>query len=89
VKYGAFSNEAGSILVEWKVEQTPAGDRLILRWQEKDGPPVTPPSHKGFGSHVIERGLAHELQGEVRLDYPTSGVVCTINVPAPQGALDG
>ena len=89
VKYGAFSNGAGSILVEWEVEHQTDGDRLILHWQEKDGPPVSLPSRKGFGSRVIERGLAHELQGVVRLDYPPSGMVCTINVPAPQGALDG
>ena len=59
------------------------GERLILRWQEKDGPPVLPPSHKGFGSQVLERGLGHELEGEVHLDYRSNGVVCTINIPAP------
>ena len=69
VKYGAFSNEAGSILIAWTIEPTPEGSRLLLRWQEKDGPPVTPPSRKGFGSRVIERGLAHELEGTVHLDY--------------------
>ena len=88
VKYGAFSNEAGSILIAWTIEPTPEGDRLILRWQEKDGPPVTPPSRKGFGSRVIERGLAHELEGTVHLDYRADGVVCTIDIPAPQGARD-
>ena len=88
VKYGAFSNEAGSILIAWTIEPRPEGDRLILRWQEKDGPPVTPPSRKGFGSRVIERGLAHELQGTVNLDYRADGVVCTINIPAPRGARD-
>ncbi len=39
----------------------PVGDRLILHWQEKDGPSVTPPTRKGFGTRVIERGLPHEL----------------------------
>lgn len=58
-------------------------------WQEKNGPPVTPPTRKGFGSRVIERGLAHELEGTVNLDYQASGVVCTINFPAPPGARDG
>ena len=89
VKYGAFSNEAGSILIAWTIEPAPEGDRLILHWQEKDGPPVTPPSRKGFGSRVIERGLAHELEGTVDLDYRADGVVCTINIPAPRGARDG
>ena len=85
VKYGAFSNEAGSILLAWTIEPRPEGDRLILRWQEKDGPPVTPPTRKGFGSRVIERGLPHELEGTVNLDYQVDGVVCTINIPAPHG----
>ena len=88
VKYGAFSNEAGSILITWAIEATPQGRRLILRWREKDGPPVTPPSRKGFGSRVIEDGLAHELEGTVNLDYRANGVVCTIDFPTP-GVSDG
>ena len=86
VKYGAFSNAAGSILIAWTIERAPEGDRLILNWQEKGGPPVTPPARKGFGSRVLERGLAHELEGRVHLDYQPGGVVCTINIPAPHGA---
>jgi PAS domain S-box-containing protein len=89
VKFGAFSNDAGSIVIAWTIEPTPKGDRLILHWQEKDGPPVAPPSRKGFGSQVIERGLAHELDGSVQLEYPQTGVVCTINIPAPRGAHGG
>src|ERR1700686_379326 len=56
VKYGALSNAAGSILIEWTMETIPTGQRLLLNWKEKDGPPFAPPSHKGFGSRVIERG---------------------------------
>jgi two-component sensor histidine kinase len=80
VKHGAFSNQTGSILIEWKIEPTADGRRLILRWKEKGGPLVTPPSRKGFGSRIIERGLAHELEGAVHLDYPSDGVVCTISI---------
>jgi two-component sensor histidine kinase len=61
----------------------------VLHWHEKDGPHVTPPSRKGFGSQVIERGLVLELDGTVILDYRADGVVCTINVPAPRDAGDG
>jgi len=86
VKYGAFSNEAGSILIDWRVEPAASGKRLILSWREKDGPPVTPPSRKGFGSWVLERGLAHELEGSVSLDYRPDGVVCTIDIPLPRNA---
>lgn len=83
VKYGAFANGTGSILISWTIEPTPEGNRLLLHWEEKDGPPVTPPSRKGFGSRVLERGLAHELAGTVQLDYRSGGVVCTMNIPAP------
>jgi two-component sensor histidine kinase len=89
VKHGAFSNDRGTVLIRWRIEPTPEGDRLILHWQEKGGPPVTPPPRKGFGSQVIERGLGHELQGSAHLDYQVDGVVCTINIPAPRGARDG
>jgi PAS domain S-box-containing protein len=65
MKYGALANEKGSIAIEWTTRTKVDGDRLVLCWQEKDGPLVTPPTHKGFGSQVIERGLTHELGGKV------------------------
>lgn len=89
VKYGAFSGETGRIRVGWTIEPAPEGKRLILTWREENGPPVTPPSKKGFGSRVIERGLALELGGTTHLDYRPDGVVCTIDIPAPQAAGDG
>jgi len=89
VKYGALSNAAGSILIGWTMETAPAGKRLLLKWQEKDGPRVTPPVHKGFGSRVIERVLALELEGTTHLDYRPDGLVCTMDIPLPRGARDG
>jgi two-component sensor histidine kinase len=81
VKYGSFSNDGGTTSITWTVAPSLEGNRLVLVWQELGGPPVTPPTHKGFGSWVIERGLAHELNGTVVLAYPESGVMCTIDVP--------
>ena len=89
VKYGALSNAAGSILIGWTMETAPAGKRLLLSWKEKGGPPVTPPAHRGFGSRVLERGLAHELEGTVHLDYRPDGLVCTMDIPLPRGARGG
>ena len=53
---------------------------MRLRWQESGGPPVTL-GRKGFGSRLIEGGLAQDLDGEVRLDYEPAGVVCQIIMP--------
>ena len=83
-KHGALSNgAAGKINIAWQTEPTPQSDRMRLRWRESGGPPVTPPSHKGFGWRLIEGGLAQDLGGEVRLDYEPLGVVCQIIMPVP------
>jgi len=51
---------------------------LTIEWRESEGPPVQEPTHAGFGSRLIKRSLAHELGGNVALQYPAAGVVCTI-----------
>ncbi len=85
-KYGAFSNNGGTVSIAWAISPSPEGKRLILHWREQGGPPVTPPSQTGFGTQMIERGLAHELGGSVDIDYRPTGLVCTIDVPAPRVA---
>ena len=85
-KYGALSNESGLVHLTWALEPTSQGDRLRLLWQESDGPPVTPPRRKGFGSRLIEGGLAQDLEGEVHLDFEPAGLVCRIDMPAPKVA---
>lgn len=83
-KHGALSNgTAGKIDIAWRAEPTPQGDQMRLRWLESGGPRVTPRRRKGFGSRLIEGGLAQDLGGEVRLDYEPPGVVCQIIMPVP------
>jgi two-component sensor histidine kinase len=82
-KYGALSNATGHVHLQWQVSQERDGPRLHMEWSERGGPTVTLPSRKGFGSRLIERGLAAELGGSVELDYGSEGVTCTINAPLP------
>lgn len=89
VKYGALSNEAGTVSIDWTLHPKDDGRWLCFHWRERGGPPVVAPTRKGFGSRVIEQGLAHELEGKVELDYGPGGLVCMINIPAPQAVLDG
>jgi PAS domain S-box-containing protein len=85
VKHGAHSNEdAGQVDISWKIEAAGDGEQLRLRWQESGGPPVTPPGIGGFGSRLIEHGLAQDLDGEVHLAYEPAGVVCEIVMPMSQ-----
>ncbi|MFT4253542.1 MAG: PAS domain-containing protein [Caulobacter sp.] len=77
VKYGALSRPGGQITLAWSVDYA-ATPRLTLRWTERGGPPVAPPTRRGFGSRLIERGLAAELSGEARIAFHPEGVECTI-----------
>lgn len=78
-KYGALSVAGGQVKVGWAVAE--GGKTLTLSWRESDGPPVAAPSRRGFGSRMIERGLAHELDGEVALEFDPAGVRCTVLIP--------
>jgi PAS domain S-box-containing protein len=87
-KYGAFVNDRGTIAIKWTIEDEQGGKWLSLHWREAGGPRVIAPVRRGFGTRVIERGLAHELSGKIDLDFLPTGVVCTIFVPAPMAVLD-
>ncbi|EIZ85968.1 signal transduction histidine kinase, partial [Methylobacterium sp. GXF4] len=45
------------------------------------GPPVAPPRRRGFGSRLIERGLAGAVGGRAELDFANDGLVCTLTAP--------
>lgn len=79
-KYGALSVSSGCVVITWAV--TP-GDvpSLVLKWQERDGPPVTAPTRRGFGTRLIERSLAQDVGGDVQLTYAPTGVVCVMDIP--------
>ena len=77
-KYGALSTAAGGVEIRWQVEDDADGLQLALSWQERGGPPVTPPDRRGFGSRLIERGLASELRGTTQILFERSGVRCTV-----------
>jgi PAS domain S-box-containing protein len=81
LKYGALSAPGGRVAVQWSLSRDDAGPRMALVWTERGGPPVTPPARKGFGSRLIERGLAAELSGEATITYDAAGVVCRISAP--------
>jgi two-component sensor histidine kinase len=79
LKYGALSVPSGWISISWDIASD--GRTLALRWDENGGPTVQPPSRRGFGTRLIERGLAQELGGAVTIEFDPSGVICAIEIP--------
>jgi PAS domain S-box-containing protein len=80
VKYGALANTEGMIVVRWSTES----DRLSFEWREHDGPPVAPPSRRGFGSRMIERALGGELGGRAEMQFNQAGLIFTLDAPLPR-----
>ena len=85
-KYGALTVPGGHVTIRWTIDPQDEGRRLKLAWTEQDGPAVTPPLRKGFGTRLIERQLARELRGSVVLTYAPEGVTCTIEAPLAENA---
>jgi two-component sensor histidine kinase len=77
MKYGALSGPTGRIEVAWRTD----GDAIEFDWRESAGPKVAEPSRRGFGSRLIERGLARELDCEARFAFLPDGLWCRIRVP--------
>lgn len=84
VKYGALTNEVGRILLDWDIVAGAGPMTLRLTWQEFDGPLVSPPTRRGFGSRMIERALADELEGRAEIDYRRDGIVFTAEARLPE-----
>ena len=78
-KYGALSNDTGTVALDWTVAEDAPKPRLRLIWRETGGPPVTAPVQRGFGSRLIERSARDQLGGEATVDFLPRGVVCTIS----------
>jgi PAS domain S-box-containing protein len=76
-KYGALSVPEGQVRVEWSC----AGGQLVLRWTEAGGPPVNPPTRRGFGTSVLETMIRDGVKGRVQLDWRVEGLACEIVIP--------
>lgn len=74
LKYGALSVPEGKVDIVWALEKDGNDDVLVWRWIESGGPPVSPPTRRGFGSFLVSRVLATDFGGTVNIEYPPEGV---------------
>ncbi len=78
-KYGALSNDTGTVTLDWEVTEEEGKPNLRLIWSEAGGPHVIAPVQRGFGSRLIERSARDQLGGEATVDFLPRGVVYTIS----------
>ncbi|MBC7834119.1 MAG: PAS domain-containing protein [Phycisphaerales bacterium] len=100
MKYGSLSVPTGNVAVSWEIGPGPSrsGEKgeplapadssrwLRLRWVESGGPPVTPPTKRGFGMSIAEGMITYELRGVVDFEFPPAGLVCNLLIPLEHGA---
>lgn len=77
-KYGALTRPRGEVSVRWDLV---AAQRVRLEWKERGGPPVKATRGRGFGTDLIEKIVANELDSPVLLDFAEEGVTCVLSIP--------
>jgi two-component sensor histidine kinase len=77
-KYGALSTDAGRVDIVWRVDSA----IFKMTWTERQGPPVTSPGRRGFGSTVVEAMAKRAVNGEVQLEFDPAGAVWHLSCPA-------
>ena len=82
VQHGALSSPEGVVDIAWTSEAGQSARWTVLDWHERGGPKVTVPEKRGFGTRLIERSAAYELDGEARLDFDTDGLRLRLKIAA-------
>ena len=78
-KYGPLAREGGKLDVAWALNEDGACE---VRWTEQGGPPVKPPTRKGFGTVLLTRSIPFDLGGQSEVNYERTGVTARFAIPA-------
>ncbi len=79
-KYGALSEPAGKGDVRWSIDDVDDAPRFAFVWQERDGPQVSPRTHRGFGSLVLERVITQDFKVPPTVDFAPEGLTYALDV---------
>jgi PAS domain S-box-containing protein len=80
IKYGALSLPDGEVAIHWSIEGIGSEARFKFQWQERNGPPVAPPTRQGFGHMVIEKAAAQDF-GQPKITFASEGLTYEIDAP--------
>jgi two-component sensor histidine kinase/PAS domain-containing protein len=83
-KYGSLSASQGAVRLRWEIIQNGTPQVRIV-WSEHGGPPVNASKRTGFGTTLIQRVIAYDLEGEVDVSFAPQGVHATMTFPLRSG----
>jgi two-component sensor histidine kinase len=81
-KHGALSVPSGSVSVTWVVCTNGMAPTLRFTWQERGGPQVLKPAHKGFGTLLLEHAVAG-TDSAASIEYAPGGLRYETKTPLP------
>ena len=84
-KYGALSIKEGKLHISWEMIRREGKVQVRLIWREREGPPAEGGSPEGFGTKLIQRACAYDLDGSAELGLAPEGLTAEIVFPLVQG----
>jgi PAS domain S-box-containing protein len=80
-KYGALADADGELRVSWECSPTD----VTLEWSERTAATTdAPPTHRGFGSQLIEMSVQRQLKGVMSYDWSAGGLRVALAAPVEQ-----
>ena len=80
-KYGALAEDGGDLTVEW----TASASDVTLNWSERRSAVMSEaPTHRGFGSQLIEMSVQRQLKGAMTYDWSAAGLRVSLTAPTQQ-----
>ena len=85
-KHGALSTPQGEIRLSWAFNPGSSGGTLDVHWDEAGGPPVSQVRRRGFGSRLMQFGVAKGLNGALSFNFEPDGLRVSLSLPVPYGS---
>lgn len=81
-KFGALSNDQGTVMIDWRVDAGPDGhESFCLSWVERGGPEVRTPGRRGFGTTVLEDMPKMQLAATATVEHAPTGISWKLMCP--------
>lgn len=82
IKYGALSNDTGTVTITWGLHNKEGTPVFHMCWKETGGPTVARPVRRGFGSSIIEHNPRSIPGASSSCCHEPDGTVWTFSAPA-------